>query len=104
MDLNFKRRARERRIAAEIANELYAALKPTMDARVHSAQSLIDQNRGLIAHLFGLACERHQIATHAAAARVFGYLPSVLADLTRRVDHLNQQFVAAAAKLEGLAP
>ena len=51
-----------------------------------------------------LACERHHIANEASAARVLGYIPSALADLMRRVDHLNQQVVAVAAKLEGLAP
>jgi hypothetical protein len=86
MDFNFKCRKRERAIAAEVANELYTALKPAMDARTHDAQSLIDENRGLIAHVFGMACERHQLTTEAEAARVFGYIPAALADLLRRVE------------------
>jgi hypothetical protein len=91
MDFNFKCRKRERAIAAEVANELYTALKPAMDARTHDAQSLIDENRGLIAHVFGMACERHQLTTEAEAARVFGYIPAALADLLRRVEDLRSQ-------------
>jgi len=62
-----------------------------MDARTHDAQSLIDENRGLIAHTFGLVCERHQLTTEAEAARVFSYIPAALADLLRRFEDLDRQ-------------
>jgi hypothetical protein len=91
MDLNFKRRARERRIAAEIANELYHALRPAMD-KGPDAETLMAENRGLVAHIFGIACERHQLATEAAAARVLAYVPSVLAEMNRRFEDLNKKF------------
>jgi hypothetical protein len=100
MDLNFKRRARERRIAAEVANELFHALRPAMNAGA-DAQTLIDENRGLIAHIFGMACDRHQLATEAEATRVFAYIQPALADLARRAAHLSRQIESATAKLDG---
>ena len=102
MDLNFKRRARERRIAAEVANELYQALKPAIDAAgpAADAKKLMDENRGLMAHIFGLACDRHDVATEAEGARIFSYIKPALADLQRRFDHVNRQF----AKLDEVRP
>ena len=103
MDLNFKRRACERAIAAEVADELYEALRPAMDAAgpFADASKFMEENRGLIAHIFGLACERHQLTSEAEAARVLGFVPPVLADLRRRFDQLNRQ-VDAAVKQVGL--
>lgn len=102
MDLNFKRRARERGIAAEVANALYEALRPAMDAAGPAADpaAFMEQNRGLIAHLFGLACERHHLATEAEATRVLNYIPQVLADLRRGFDRLKGQVDDAVSRLK----
>jgi hypothetical protein len=86
-----------------VAHELFAALKPAMDAGVADAKTLIDENRGLIAHIFGLACERHQVGTEAAAARILSYIGPALADMKRRTDHLGRQFEQLACEIEATA-
>jgi hypothetical protein len=101
MDLNFRRRKIERGIAGEVVNELFAALKPTMDARAHTAESLIDENKPLIVHLFGLACERHQL-TAESATRVLHYLPKIAGDLERRFADLNHEVEAATEHFESM--
>jgi hypothetical protein len=90
MDLNFKRRAKERAIAAEVVNEFYELLRPAMDAGT-DAQTLIDENRAQMAHIFGTACERHRLADEAAVARVFGHIQPTLASLRRRFETLERQ-------------
>ena len=87
-------------IAAEIAHELYAALTPAMDAGDGDAKTLLNENHGLIAHIFGLACERHQVGTEAAAARILSYIEPALADRQRRFDHLGCQFEKLACEIE----
>ncbi len=87
MDWNLKRRARERRIAAEVVDEVYAALKSALDSGA-DAQILINEKRELVARIFALACERHQLTNEAAASRVFAYLVPVLADLHRRLEKI----------------
>src|ERR1035437_9382602 len=82
-----------------VAHELFAALKPAMDAGVADAKTLIDENRGLIAHIFGLACERHQVGTEAAAARILSYIEPALADQERRFDHVSRRLDRATAKI-----
>lgn len=101
MDWNLARRARERGIAAEIASSLFEALKPAMDAAGPNADpgEFMEKNLGLVAHIFALASERHNLANEVAAARVFSYIAPVLADLRRRFDRLNGQLDAAVERM-----
>ena len=94
MGLNLKQGARERRIAAEAVNEIFVALKPALDAARPAADAakFMEENRGLIAHIFGLACDRHRVVTEAEATRVFARVEPALADLRCRFDHVNRQF------------
>src|ERR1035437_5284248 len=71
MRLNLKQGARERRIAAEAVNEIFVALKPALDAARPAADAakFMEENRGLIAHIFGLACDRHRGVTEGEATR-----------------------------------
>jgi hypothetical protein len=66
MVFNLKRRARERAIAAEIANELYFAWKPAMEAGA-TADALMTEHRQTFAHVFAAACERHGLQSEAEA-------------------------------------
>lgn len=101
MDLNVKRRARERLIAAEIANELFAALKAIMDAGT-TPQRLIDEHRGLMAHVFALGCERHQLSTKPEMERVFAYIIPALADARRNAERIAREVDRLAARAEAL--
>ena len=84
MDVNLRRRARERAIAAEIANEL--ALSPAMQGGL-TPEALSD-NSSLVCEVFGRVFDRHQIVDEGAAERILGYVPKVLAGLsTPRCGH-----------------
>jgi hypothetical protein len=45
---------------------LYAALKPAMDSGITDGATLMEANKGLVAHIFGTACERHKLTTEGA--------------------------------------
>jgi hypothetical protein len=71
-----------------------------MDSGIADGATLMEANKGLVAHIFGTACERHKLTTEAQAARVFGYIAPALADLLRRFEDLNRQISAAAERAE----
>src|ERR1035437_2911877 len=91
MDVNLRRRARERAIAAEIANEL--ALSPAMQGGL-TPEPLSD-NSSLVCEVFGRVCDRHQVVTEDAGARILEYVPKVLAKLNLKFADLNRQLDAA---------
>jgi hypothetical protein len=79
IDFNFKRSARERAIAAEIANDLYRTFQPAMESWATADFLLAAENRATFAHIFGAACERNGLQTEAEATRVLNYVPKAMA-------------------------
>jgi hypothetical protein len=90
MDLNFKRRSRERAIATEVVNELFAELRPAMDAGADAA-TLIEQHRPLLGHILGTACQRNGLQTEAEVQRVFGYIAPTVSSLSNRYARLARK-------------
>jgi hypothetical protein len=88
MDLNFKRRSRERAIASEIANELYHALGPAMP-------EALAENRDVVCETFARVFDRHGIVTEASGSRILAYVPKVLADLNLKFAELKSRLDAA---------
>jgi hypothetical protein len=87
MDVNLRRRARERAIASEIANKLYRALGPAMPE--------VGENRDTVCRIFADAFDRHGIVDESAGGRILGYVPRVLADLNLKFAELNSRLDAA---------
>jgi hypothetical protein len=99
MDLNLRRRARERAIAAEVVNELFETLRPAMDAGADPVM-LIAEHRPLVAHIFGAACERNGLQTEAEVKRAFAYIAPTVASLNRRYGKLASKVEAMAVQAE----
>jgi hypothetical protein len=66
------RRARDRRIAEEIAAELTAALGPV-------APEMLIERRGIVEQVFERIFDRHGIVTEHAGANVLKCVPRILA-------------------------
>ena len=94
MDLNLKRRKRERAIALDVEDEFLREIK--------SAEQIAAPE--LLAHHFGLVCQRLAfMPSEAEAKRVLGYASKEIARKRREVDRLEKEIsrafgaVAAAA-------
>jgi hypothetical protein len=96
MDLNIARAKREKAIAQEVANELYALTQPTMDIG-GDVTPLLQLH---LPHIFGKACERHSLQTEAECQRVFGYVTPALASLNQRFQKLARRVEKNARKAE----
>jgi hypothetical protein len=78
MDINLARRKCERKIAADVASEFLRA-----------APSTAGWPPELLAHHFGVVCERLEIApTEAEAKRILKYVSDDIARLRRKADIL----------------
>lgn len=84
MDINLKRRSREKAIAAEVTQDCYATLSPVFDQAIGAGKLVAHQvmmaQGDQLADLFGRACKRHQL-DEAAARRVWSYVPRALEQL-----------------------
>jgi hypothetical protein len=88
MDVNLKRRARERGIAEAVARELHRMLGP------HSPESLAE-NSDVVCDTFSRVFDRHGIVNESSGARILGYVPKYLAALNQDFDALNRKLDAA---------
>jgi hypothetical protein len=88
MDINLKRRARERAIASEIANELHRALGPM------PPEALAEKNDD-ICKVFADAFDRHHVVSEASGERILAHVPKVLAGLNQSFADLNRKLDAA---------
>jgi hypothetical protein len=66
------RKARDRKVAQEIADELTAALGPV-------APEMLAANRDTVEEVFERVFDRHQIVTESAGANILKCVPRVLA-------------------------
>ncbi len=85
MDLNLKRRKRERAIASEVAAEFLREIR--------SSEQLAPPE--ILAHHFGRACLRMNVLlTEPEVARIFAYVEKSLARENRKVDRLRAKLNA----------
>lgn len=88
---DFSRRSRERQAAVETVDEVFAALKPAMDAnRSTDPAELIERYRGTIAVIFGSACERNKLQTETSARRAFDLIEPELRGRAQAVDRIAE--------------
>jgi hypothetical protein len=88
-------RARERRIAEEIAEELHRALGPIMPQD-------LGENGDTVRRLFGDAFDRHGIINETVAARILARVPKKLAELNLKFAELNRRLDAAVRQPVGM--
>lgn len=83
--MDFNQRARERRIAEEIADAIHRS-GPTLPENL---------NRESVCGIFADAFDRHGIVAEDAGARILSYVPKVLAGLNQSFADLNRKLDAA---------
>jgi hypothetical protein len=88
--MDLKRKARERQIAEEIANEIYHELGPVAPEALALAK-----NSDIVCKVFSDAFDRHRITNEASAARILKHVPKILAGLNESFANLNQKLDAA---------
>ena len=86
--MDIRQMTRERRIAREIADELYRAIGPTMP-------ETLGDHGDLVREIFGKVFDRHGIANEATAARILAKVPKLLADLNLQFADLHRRLDAA---------
>jgi hypothetical protein len=95
--MDFKRRARERAIALEIAQAIHSALGSST-----KPEDLGEKNRDLVCAKFADAFDSHGVTDEAAGARILSYVPGVLAELNYSFYELNRKIdIAVAATVHG---
>jgi len=104
MDINLKRRAREKAIAREVAQACFAELQPIADATIAAGAAAADcaiMAQDLkAANVFGEVCARHQLDP-AAIQRVWNYVAGEASKLAReRAIALNSLARSAEAAAE----
>lgn len=89
MDLNFPRRNKERKIAAEVADEFIRETTPESAAPDR------------LVHLFGLACERLNFTpTEDSVARIMGYTLKAVVKKNRALQTLARRVDGITAMIE----
>jgi hypothetical protein len=95
MDVNLKRRSRERAIASEIANEIHRQLGPSV-----MPEALAVKN-DVICEIFGDAFDSHSV-TESAAARILSYVPAHLVGLNLKQAQIAANFADLNRKLDAV--
>ena len=86
--MDIRLRARERRIAEEIARELHRALGP------HAPEALAE-NSDVVCGIFSAAFDEHRVVSESSGARILAYVPAELARLNQSFADLNLKLDAA---------
>ena len=86
--MDFIRRAKERRIAEEIARELHRVMGPFVP-------EMLTIKSDAVAAIFTAAFDSHNVVDERAAERILHHVPVVLADLNREYAELNSRIDAA---------
>jgi hypothetical protein len=91
------RKARDRRVAEEVVNELYDALGPVLlhqiGCGVVTSEALPEEARDKVGDVFSRVFDRHKIVTKFAGANVLACIPRILAkaELNRQLDAAMRQ-------------
>jgi hypothetical protein len=88
MDVNLRRRARERAIASEIANELYRELGPILPEMLATKNAVIHK-------VFADAFDFHSVTDEPSAGRILAHVPKALAGHNLKFAELQRRLDAA---------
>jgi hypothetical protein len=87
--MDFNQRARERRIANEIAHEIHRVMGPTLP------EALVGENSDVVCGIFADAFDRWHVVSEVSGERILAHVPKVLAELNLEFAERNCRLAAA---------